>query len=160
MKLVIIILLVLGLLYGLSIVFANKTTPKPDDAFSSLRSSLGSNGDSLSDRFGPGFDFKSVSDAHASAKARTITVPHGQTLNIRINASSSMQRMKFVGARPACKIVYDDNDRSLDTKTGKRKIAPQEEDADLKNTIAMTKAGGILEVTCKSNAQDCVLTVK
>jgi hypothetical protein len=170
MKVAIIILLVLALVYGLSLLFANKTTPKPDDAFNSLRASLGNAGDTLSDRFGPGFDFKTVNDAHANAKARTFTVPHGQTVNIRI-AAGDVQRLKFVQVQPACVIVYDDNDKSIDQKTHKRKLEPQTEDTEgtkedkdhdpqLKNTIATSKQGGILAITCKSSSQDCVLKVK
>ncbi len=177
MKLAIIILLVLGLLYGLSLLLANKTEPNdPKAFFDSVRSSLGSGMDNLSDRFGPGFDFKTVSDAHANAKTRSFTVPHGQTVNIRI-AGGDMQRLKFVQVQPACVIVYDDNDKSIDPKDPKdpkkhkRKFEPQKEDTEgktedddhdpeLKNTMATSKLGGNLAITCTSSTQDCILKVK
>jgi hypothetical protein len=171
MKLVFVILVVLGLLYGLSLLLANKTEPKdPKAYFDSVRSSLGDGMNSLSDRFGPGFDFKTVNDTHANAKTRTITVLHGQTVNIRI-AGGDVQRLKFVQVQPACMIVYDDNDKSINQKTHKRKFEPQKEDTEgstedddhdprLKNTMASSKLGGNLEITCKSTTQNCVLKVK
>src|SRR5882672_10151096 len=111
-KIVLVILLVLALLYGLSFALTNQTKPKDEDQdafFASVRSSLGDGMNSISDRFGPGFDFKSVNDPHASAKARTFTVPRDQTIRMRITGSSSVQRLKFVPVQPDCDIKYADN---------------------------------------------------
>src|SRR5437660_11157919 len=104
MKIVLIVLVLLALLYGLSFVFSNQAKPKDPKAYlNSVGSGLGDGIKSLADRLGPGFDFKTVSDPHVAAKTRTITVPHGQTVNIRINPGSGMQRLTFTQIAPACK---------------------------------------------------------
>jgi hypothetical protein len=145
-KIVLVILLVLGLLYGLSFALENRTEPSDQSKiFASVPS-----GDwikSLADRFGPGFDFRSVDDPHASAKARTFTVPHGQTINIRIAGSSSVQRLKFVPIQPDCNVKYVESKPDMKENGGTDK------------TYAITDQGGILTITC-SRSQDYILKVK
>ncbi|SRR5258708_1066247 len=149
-KIVLVILLVLGLLYGLSFALGNRMEPSdPDAFFASVRSRLGDRMNSISDRFGPGFDFKSANDPHASAKTRTFTIPRGQTIMMRITGGSSVQRLKFVPVQPDCDIKYADSESGvkLQEKMGTQK------------TYAITDQGGILTITC-SKSQDYILKVK
>jgi hypothetical protein len=152
MKLVLVVLLVLGLLYGLSMYFKNDSKPDPDKALASLRSSLGNGVKSLSDRFSPGFDFKTVNDPHLNAKTRTITVPRGSAVNIRVNASSGTQRLTFTQVQPVCKVVYTDSKPKVERQT--------ENPPETKNTLGITEQGGILTISSNSPSQDCILKVK
>jgi len=155
LKIVLLVLVVLALLYGASIAFANGSEPDPDQSLSSLGASLGKSVDKLAERFSPGFDFKSVSDPHIIAKTKTINVPHGSSISIRINPGFGVQRLKFTQVQPPCNIRYHDENRDVkkdQVETPANMQKPQ--------TYAMTDQGGTLTLTCTSNAQNCILKVK
>ncbi len=158
MKTVLVILLVLGLLYGLSVLLGARTESNKKTTPSDDKKTLGSvpSGDwlqSLSDRFSPGFDFKTVHDPHVSAKTRSFSVLHGQTAKVLISGSSNVQRMKFTQIVGDCTVLYSDN--NSDAKPDQDEGRPSTD-----KTIAITKQGGNLTIKCNATSQDCVLKVK
>jgi len=157
-KIVLIILLVLGLLYGLSVALGSgadskKKTPPSEDTktLSSVPSADWLK--SLSDRFSPGFEFKTVRDPHAFTKTRSFNVLHGQAAKVLISSSTNVQRMKFTQILGDCTILYSDN--NSDAKPDQPEGRPS-----LDKTIAITKQGGSLTIKCSATSQDCVLKVK
>jgi hypothetical protein len=156
MKIVILILLIVGMLYALSFAIGSRTGPGGGKDLAQVPS-----GDwlkSIADRFGPTFDFKTVSGPHASVAQRTFTVPQHQTAVIPVasNNEKKAQRLRISSAMGECKLRYIDNFKP----PGDAPSDPLDLDChDTEKVIAITDQGGTLQISCMG-PQSCIIKIK
>jgi hypothetical protein len=155
MKVVILILLIVGLLYALSFVIGSKSGPGDQNDLAHIPSFAGLK--SLADRFGPGFDFNSVNDPHASAAQRMFTVRPLQKAIIDIagNSEKKAQRLRIASARGICRLSYTDRFKPSDGPAPD----PAEFDCQSDKAVAITDQGGTLQIFCLG-PQECAIKIK
>jgi len=155
MKVVVLILLIVGLLFALSFVIGSKSGPGDHSDLAHVPSFAGIK--ALADRFGPGFDFNSVNDPHASATTRTFTVGARQNPIIAIagNSEQKAQRLRIDSARGLCMLTYRDRLKPSDGSTPD----PTELNCQSDKAIAITDQGGTLQISCLG-PQECAIKIK